>query len=73
MGFSSIGLQSKCWLRRPGSLQAYSGMAAATPVLGVLSAEFSSGLDRALCLFSSNKTFENQTVEHRGAGTRGGS
>lgn len=48
-------------------------MAATTPVLGVLLAEISSGLDQALCLFSSNKTFENQTAEHQGTGTCGGS
>lgn len=60
-------------IEKTGSLQTSFGVVVPTPVAGVLLAELSTGLDQALCLFSSDKTCQNWMAEHQWTGTCTGS
>lgn len=53
-GTVSSRIAKQVLIEKTGSLRSSLGMVVPTPVAGVLLAEFSTGLDQALCLFSSD-------------------
>lgn len=72
-GTASSRIAKQVLIEKTGSLQTSLGMLVPAPVAGVFLAEFSTGLDQALCLFSSDKTCQNWMDEHQGTGTCTGS